>query len=778
MPNYDFKLLSSADFEQLVRDLLQAELGVTLESFKQGRDKGIDLRYSQSRVPWQRDMIIQCKHYASTPYSTLRRHLELEELPKVQRLKPSRYIIVTSVGLTPQNKQEIVDTFSPYCKGTADVLGKDDVNNLLGKFASIELKHFKLWLTSTPVLNRVIHSALFNESQAARSRIVDRMRLYVANRSFQEAVRLLDSAHYCVIVGVPGIGKTTLAEALIVQYLARDYEVFVISNDIRDAFRVHDSTRKQLFYYDDFLGQTGAEDKLQKNEDQALVRFVEATQSSGLTRLVLTTRDYIFNQAKLTYEKIARSRLDQQRCIIDLAAYTKTDKAKILFNHVYFSQLPPKYKTALVDDRGYRKILDHSNFSPRIIEWMTDISVHQTTSSDQYLNEFIRNLSHPLRLWEHAYTNQLSNASRHLLLSLATLPDPVRLEDLRQAFDCVLAFQATRFGFVRNPDDFQRAIKESEANFVSVSSPFAQKEMLLITFHNPSIRDFLYDFLDANTDYVRALCESAVYFEQIERLWAGFAREQGASGTMPPTRTWLCANPDYLWRGIGRTFRTASSRLLWDKQRIYVNQIGANYEERALFALSLMEIAPASEASTTVGMMIEFIYERLLQGHCNAQSLNRLVSTINWTVVTSRLTAQNFLTAAKTALGFGDETNTDFDLDFYDYGAAIEFAQNNGEIVSENEYRRIIEMFHVSVREYDADGDFKHLEAVADQVESIAGMCDLDLEQEVSVMRRRAGEMRDEAESRADDDYDRWRDEQVFEREDERGIDDMFDALR
>ena len=44
---YDFQQLSPHDLETLVRDLLQAEWGVALESFKTGRDGGIDLRYAR-----------------------------------------------------------------------------------------------------------------------------------------------------------------------------------------------------------------------------------------------------------------------------------------------------------------------------------------------------------------------------------------------------------------------------------------------------------------------------------------------------------------------------------------------------------------------------------------------------------------------------------------------------------------------------------------------------------------------------------------------------------
>jgi len=42
MTEYDFTSLSPAEFEKLTRDLLQKELKIHLESFKAGKDKGID----------------------------------------------------------------------------------------------------------------------------------------------------------------------------------------------------------------------------------------------------------------------------------------------------------------------------------------------------------------------------------------------------------------------------------------------------------------------------------------------------------------------------------------------------------------------------------------------------------------------------------------------------------------------------------------------------------------------------------------------------------------
>ena len=150
MLNYDFKQLSPHDFEQLTRDLIQARDDFILESFKTGRDLGIDFRHARTAS----DTIVQCKHYAATGFTGLMANLKKETV-KVEKLKPTRYIVVTSVGLTPPNKAKIQKLFGNVL-ATGDILGPEDLNNLLGLHPAIEQKHYKLWLASRAVLDRVI----------------------------------------------------------------------------------------------------------------------------------------------------------------------------------------------------------------------------------------------------------------------------------------------------------------------------------------------------------------------------------------------------------------------------------------------------------------------------------------------------------------------------------------------------------------------------------------------------------------------------------------------
>ena len=76
MPGYDFRSLSWSDFENLVRDLLQEELNITLESFKAGREKGIDLKYAKDPCA---GLLVQCKGYVGSGVDKLIRTLIVDE---------------------------------------------------------------------------------------------------------------------------------------------------------------------------------------------------------------------------------------------------------------------------------------------------------------------------------------------------------------------------------------------------------------------------------------------------------------------------------------------------------------------------------------------------------------------------------------------------------------------------------------------------------------------------------------------------------------------------
>ncbi|MEW6230455.1 MAG: restriction endonuclease, partial [Bacillota bacterium] len=280
MPNYNYGALSPRDFEEVSRDLLQAEWNVALEAFKEGRDSGIDLRYATSPG---NTVIVQCKHYVKSGVTALLRHLKDSELPKIAKLNPNRYVVMTTVGLSPDNKQSILQALAPYVKSPSDILGADDLDGLLAKHPNVERANFKLWLTSTSVIDRVLHNAEVCQTEFEVERIKQKLPLFVQNQAYPQAKEILRATRILVVSGPPGIGKTTLAEMLLYASLEEGYEPVVIQADINEGKKLYRRGARQIFYYDDFLGQTFLGDRREyfgQNQDKAVVDFIEMVRRS------------------------------------------------------------------------------------------------------------------------------------------------------------------------------------------------------------------------------------------------------------------------------------------------------------------------------------------------------------------------------------------------------------------------------------------------------------------------------------------------------------------
>ncbi len=630
MAEYDFTSLSFYEFELLARDLVQKEYGITLESFKTGKDQGIDFRYS---INHDAKLIVQAKHYVNSGFSTLKSKIKNEELPKVKKLNPDKYILVTSVDFTPSEKDQIFELLYPFCETTGDIYGKSDLNNLLNKYPDIEKQNFKLWLTSYNVLDRIVHSTIYNQSMMDVEKIKRKLKYYVSNSSYDEALNILSENNYCIISGIPGIGKTFLAEVLLIRFLELEYDVIKIVNDITEAISVLNPESKRVYYYDDFLGQSSIQEKLNKNEEQSLLNFLESVKNSESTKFILTTREYILNQAKQTYEKLATSGFDVFKCVVDLEKYTKINRAFILYNHVYFSDLPDDYKFALIRDEGYLRIIEHDNYNPRIIEWMTTLLDPQECTPDDYLELFIQNLDQPARIWSHAFEQQISNESRMLLLTLATLPNITLLEHLEEAFNAFYKHQAKYYGFAINPNAFKESVRELEDTFIRTNRI---EDTFIIEFHNPSIRDYLNACLENNEQMVIGLAASAVYFDQITYLWGG-VREQNE---IKNTRTYLQKDRELVANKVKDTIERLATSVrtmrFGTKLRLSARGVRYLFEDRLTIAIPILTSLELELADIIIGELLEVERSNFQNDVANSFLLPRMIRFFNGTTETNK----------------------------------------------------------------------------------------------------------------------------------------------
>ena len=414
-------------------------------------------------------------------------HLRAKELLKVKKLAPQRYVLVTSVHLTPKNKDELVGALAPFIRTTADIIGGTEVEDLLRQHPDVEKAHYKLWLTSTAVLERVLHSAERCQTDFQIDRIRRKLPLFVQNDAYPRAAKMLEEGRVVAIAGQPGIGKSTLAEMLIYAHLDEGYEPVVIQADISEGRKLYRPDRKQVFYFDDFLGQTYLGDRpeyLGRNQDSALADFVAMIQNSENARLILTTREHILGGALQRSERLAHSSLAEQRCVIELADYRRSQRARILYNHLYFSDLPAPYKQIMVAGDFFLKVINHDNFNPRIIEWLSTFTRVKRVEPEDYQVHVMQLLDEPERIWAHAFETQISQAARNILLALYTVGFSDDLVDLEPVWRALHEHGAKRYNYATSPTDFRAGMKELDGAFIMIRKGH-------FSFLNPSIRDFL-----------------------------------------------------------------------------------------------------------------------------------------------------------------------------------------------------------------------------------------------------------------------------------------------
>lgn len=512
MNEYNLNVLTWGEFEEFTKDLLSEEMGVSFQSFADGADGGIDLRYSACDN--DRTIIVQCKRYKSV--SGLMANLAKERL-KLDEMSPApeRYILSVSLDLTESKIDDIVTLFSPYIKQSSDVVTPKQLNSLLHKHPNVEKRHYKLWIASSNVLQAILSSRVSNYSGLIKEKIIDTLETYSPTPSFNEAMLTLKEHGFIVIAGEPGVGKTTLADVMSYYLLGEgDFnELVALPQDINDALEMmsSDPDKKQIFLFDDFLGSNYLDDKLSRREDGIFRTLIE---NAGRLRknkaLIMTTREYILHQAQQSTEVFKDQGFLDAKYIVDLSEYDLVTKAKILYNHLAVSDIPEEHLEYFVDKKVYRSIVRHRNYNPRLIEAINKQKLWSDCLPESFCDKVIELFNNPWMLYEDIYMNKIDENARNIMLVMMSIGRNVRFEYLHKA---VVSFDDTI-----DETQLRRSIDVLESTFLKTSKD--KDDQIVVDVLNPTIYDFITHYYRGHNHSIEKLIRSAVYLNQLTHPFA------------------------------------------------------------------------------------------------------------------------------------------------------------------------------------------------------------------------------------------------------------------
>lgn len=492
--NYNLSTLNDKEFEMLCADLIASEFSTRVERFKPGRDGGIDGRFFIN----DKKCIIQCKHWEKSGVAALVKHAKETESPKVNNLKPDRYIFITSLELSAKNKTDLKNVFQPWIKIDNDVFGREDIEDLLDRHDAVLKRTYKLWMTSTSVLETIFNAAIIGRSESHFQEIISRLDVYAKTSFHDAALEKLKERHSIIITGEAGIGKTTLADQISLHFVADGAEFICIEDSINEAESAWVNGSKQVFYFDDFLGRNYLE-AINGHEDSHIVKFIKRVSRDNSKRFILTSRTTILNQGKCLSDFFHIENLHKNEFEIRIQSTSRLERANILYNHIWHSDLEPQFIDEVYKDHRYLKIVKHRNYNPRLISFITDPNKIDHIAPHEYWNFIDDSLNRPKMIWANVFESQIDEIGRWILAAIVVNGGALEEEELRRTYLRYLKDN-------RKENDQQSILEFNRSLRVAVGSTLTRSlntytNKAAIDLFNPSIGDYVLDLFRERQQY-------------------------------------------------------------------------------------------------------------------------------------------------------------------------------------------------------------------------------------------------------------------------------------
>ena len=510
---FNLSNLNDYEFELLCKDIMEVKLQKALYTFSKGPDGGIDICDSKNNP----NIVIQVKHYINSKYSDLLSSLK-KEVSKVQKLAPKEYYICSGLKMTKKQKNELFLLFKDFMEDCSHIIDSIEIDDFLSEDENIEIvnKHYKLWLCSTNILSLLNNKNVFIDCEELICDIEQDLCLFVQTDSYFQAKRKLQESGIIIIIGAPGVGKSTISKMLLMHFANENFAVrYTTDNNISSIKKVisTDPYKKEIILLDDFLGQHYLKIKdSQPNEIKTLISFVKKNPNK---KIILNSRITIVNEAVQTFIQFRNFMEDNKsnEYLIDIDKMSDLDKAKILYNHIYFNNLPEEYFSQIKKNKHYFKIIKHKNYNPRIIEYVTKSIYYKNITAEKYFDYVIDKLSNSEDVWKDEFRNRLDEQDRALMNTLYSLTNTgVSIDVLEKSFNKRIRTDGNRDTSLNT---FKNVISRLGESLIKLSEKRGEVKVYAI---NPSINDYLNAEISSNVNEQISVIKASTYIEQIFKM--------------------------------------------------------------------------------------------------------------------------------------------------------------------------------------------------------------------------------------------------------------------
>lgn len=427
---FELHKLGWNNFQYLCHTVLREILGQTVESYLDSNDAGKDGAFTG--IWTQTDgsdlkgrFVFQCKFSARRDNNLKIADLK-DEFKKAKKLVQKKrcdcYILLTNAGISGDLDNKIKESLEQIGIYQYRSFGATWLNQQI--LGSNRLRMLVPRIYGLGDLSQILDTRAYEQAKAVMESVKDEMAKVVITGAYHKAAEALNNHGFVLIIGEPAAGKTTIATLLAMGALDKwkAYTVKVAeAGKMVDRWNVNET---QFFWVDDAFGVTQYEKPLVTDWNHSLQQ-VKAMVAAG-SKVVLTSRDYIYSRARKDLKESAFPLLLESQVVIDVHNLTLEEKKQILYNHVKLGKQSKQFKSAI------KPFLEHAaglpKFVPESARRISDPAFTKNLFLDEHgISHFIE---HPreflLDILQSLHKDQLSALSL-IYMRNDTLVSPVQL---------------------------------------------------------------------------------------------------------------------------------------------------------------------------------------------------------------------------------------------------------------------------------------------------------------------------------------------------------------
>ncbi|MFI8392909.1 hypothetical protein [Streptomyces sp. NPDC085540] len=491
-PRFTLHTLGWRAFQDLCAAVLREVWGQSVQAFADSNDGGRDGAFYGT---WQppttsngvRDIppgpfVLQCKHTKKADATLAPSELE-DEFDKVSALVKrgvcGTYVLLTNARVTGTSEEEIRRRLLACGVAHPLVLDGQWLSDMIAMHRGLRM--FVPRVYGLGDLSQILDERAYAQASVLMASAPEQVTTFVVTGAYRKAARALRDHGFVLLLGDPAVGKSVIALMLAIS-AADNWGCAAIkartSEELVQRWNPHE--KGQFFWLDDAFGAVRHEEHLTHAWARDLPHVMSAVKNGA--RVVLTSRSYIYNEARPLLKPYAYPRLDEQLVTVDVADLTPTERQQILYNHLAAGDQPADVRARMKPH--LEAAADAAPFRPEAARRLgLQVFTSGLSLTQQGITTF---MVHSQQLLRDVYDQLDTHAHAALALTYATardkaltgLPNPI-------VFDAGNSDIVERAG--STPAGVSRALTALTGSFLRLNTSSDGQEYW--TFHHPTLRE-------------------------------------------------------------------------------------------------------------------------------------------------------------------------------------------------------------------------------------------------------------------------------------------------